>query len=123
MFRLSFLVIFRPRNIKRSAKRIKFTLVGYIINIYNFEYLHTWPGVRIPTGERDFSNLPFIGYRLSILGVKWPGREVDCSFPSSAVVKNEWSYTTLPPYAFVAWTGKTFFFNVFVRGVQFVNSA
>jgi hypothetical protein len=30
------------------------------------------------------------------LGVKWPGREVDHSPPSSAEVKNEWSYTSTP---------------------------
>jgi hypothetical protein len=37
------------------------------------------------------------------LGVKWPGREADHSPPSSAEVKNEWSYTSTPQYAFVAW--------------------
>jgi hypothetical protein len=37
------------------------------------------------------------------LGVKWPGREVDHSPPSSAEVKNEWSCTSTPPYAFMAW--------------------
>jgi len=30
-------------------------------------------------------------------GTKWPGREVNHSLPSSAEVKNEWSYvSTLP---------------------------
>jgi hypothetical protein len=37
------------------------------------------------------------------LGVKWPGREVDHSPPSSAEVKNAWSYTSTPQYAFMAW--------------------
>jgi hypothetical protein len=32
-------------------------------------------------------------------GRKWPGDEADLSHPSSAEVKNQWSY------AFVAWTG------------------
>jgi hypothetical protein len=37
------------------------------------------------------------------LGVKLPGREIDHSLPSSAEVKNEWSYTSTPQYAFMAW--------------------
>jgi hypothetical protein len=37
------------------------------------------------------------------LGVKRPGREADHSTPSSAEVKNAWSYTSTPPYVFVAW--------------------
>jgi hypothetical protein len=34
------------------------------------------------------------------LGVKWPGREADHSFPSRAEVKNAWSYTSTPPIRF-----------------------
>jgi len=36
--------------------------------------------------------------------VQWPGREA-----TSAKVKNVWSYrpTSAPPYALIAWTGKT----------------
>jgi hypothetical protein len=37
------------------------------------------------------------------LGVKRPGREADHSPPSSAKVKNAWSYTSTPQYAFMAW--------------------
>jgi hypothetical protein len=37
------------------------------------------------------------------LGVKRPGREADHSPPSSAEVKNAWSYTSTPQYAFMAW--------------------
>jgi hypothetical protein len=44
-------------------------------------------------------------------GVKWPGREADYSPPSSAEVKNAWSYTSTPSEVFMAWcylsTGKT----------------
>jgi hypothetical protein len=36
-------------------------------------------------------------------GVKWPGHEADNSTLSIAQVKNVWSYTSTPPYAFVAW--------------------
>jgi hypothetical protein len=37
------------------------------------------------------------------LGVKRPGREADHSPPSSAEVKNVWSYTSIPEYVFMAW--------------------
>jgi hypothetical protein len=37
-------------------------------------------------------------------GVKWPGREANSSFPSSARVKSKWSYTPFPLY--VSWRGK-----------------
>jgi hypothetical protein len=37
------------------------------------------------------------GYRGSVPRVKWPGSEVYHSLPSSAEVKNEWSYTSTPP--------------------------
>ena len=41
------------------------------------------------------------------LGLKPPERENDHSYPPSAKVKNEWSYTSIPPYAFVASTVTT----------------
>jgi hypothetical protein len=37
------------------------------------------------------------------LGVKWPKGEADHSPPSSAEVKNTWSYTFTPQYVFMAW--------------------
>jgi hypothetical protein len=37
------------------------------------------------------------------LGIKRPGREADHSPPSSAEVKNAWSYTSTPEYAVMAW--------------------
>jgi hypothetical protein len=37
------------------------------------------------------------------LGVTQPGREADHSPPSSAEVKDAWSYTSTPQYAFMAW--------------------
>jgi hypothetical protein len=37
------------------------------------------------------------------LGVKRPGREADYSPPSTAEVKNAWSYTSTPQYVFMAW--------------------
>jgi hypothetical protein len=31
------------------------------------------------------------------MGVMWPGPDIDHSLPSSAKVKNEWRYTSIPP--------------------------
>jgi len=44
-----------------------------------------------------------MGTGVSSPGVERPGREADHSSTSSAEVKNEWSYTTIPPYAFMGW--------------------
>jgi hypothetical protein len=44
-----------------------------------------------PMGTREFFS-----------GVKRPGREADHSPPSSAEVKNAWSYTSTPQYVFMA---------------------
>jgi hypothetical protein len=37
------------------------------------------------------------------LGIKRPGREADHSPPTSAEIKNAWSYTSTAQFAFVAW--------------------
>jgi hypothetical protein len=37
------------------------------------------------------------------VGLKQLGREADHSPPSSAEVKNAWSYTSTPHYIFMAW--------------------
>jgi hypothetical protein len=37
------------------------------------------------------------------LGIKRPGCEADHSPPSSAEIKNAWSYTSTPQYVFMAW--------------------
>jgi hypothetical protein len=37
------------------------------------------------------------------VGVKLPENKSDHSPPSSAEVENTWSYTFIPPYAFMAW--------------------
>jgi hypothetical protein len=39
----------------------------------------------------------FNAYRFFFLRVKRPGRDANQSSPSSAVVKNEWSCTSVPP--------------------------
>jgi hypothetical protein len=43
-----------------------------------------------------------VSFSLS-LEIKRPGREADNSHPSSAEVKNAWSYAYTPQYAFTAW--------------------
>jgi hypothetical protein len=37
------------------------------------------------------------------LGLRLPGREANHSPPSNVEVKNAWSYTSIPQYAFMAW--------------------
>jgi hypothetical protein len=44
-----------------------------------------------------------MGTRGSFPGGKRPWREADYSPPSSAEVKNAWSYTSTPQYVFMAW--------------------
>ena len=46
-------------------------------------------------------SLLFNGYRGSLSGVKWPGREVDYSPTSSSEAKNEWDYTSAPSLCFM----------------------
>jgi hypothetical protein len=82
-------------------------------------------GVRIPVGAMDVSlrNVQ-IGsrsppsplsseHRGSFQGLSQLEREVNYSPTSSAEVKNEWSYTSVPPYAFMAWT-----LTPYMRSVQ-----
>jgi len=53
---------------------------------------------RVQTGSRAY----LASYPMGTGGVKRPGREVVCLPPSSAEVKNAWSYTSTPPYC-MAW--------------------
>jgi hypothetical protein len=61
-------------------------------------------GARIPLGTREFlfseTSTSALGPSQpwgSFLGVKWSKHEVDNSLPSSAEVKNEWSFTSIHP--------------------------
>jgi hypothetical protein len=60
------------------------------LTLLRWVILHLWP------------TQPPIQWDLS-LGVKRPEREADHSPPSSAEVKNAWSYTSAPQHAFMAW--------------------
>jgi len=52
-------------------------------------------------------SIPLNGYWCSFPGLKRSGRDVDHSAPSSADVKNEWTFTSPPLHAFMVWTGAT----------------
>jgi len=47
----------------------------------------------------------FSTHRWIFPGLKRPGYKGDCSPPSSARMKNEWSYATAPTYSFIAFVG------------------
>jgi hypothetical protein len=75
-----------------------------------------WSGVRVPAGAGNFSLHHSVqtdsgahpafypmGTRDSSPGVKRPGREADHWHPSSAGVKNAWSYTSTSQYPLMVW--------------------
>jgi hypothetical protein len=41
------------------------------------------------------------GVQGHFVGAKWPEHKIDLSFPSNTKFKDKWSYTLLPPYAFI----------------------
>jgi hypothetical protein len=86
----------------------------------------------IPLGVKAFSlspkrphhlwfppNLLNNGYRVPFLAIKQLGREVSCTLPLSAKVKNEWIYISDPPYK-PSWRaeGKLYFFRLFNGAVS-----
>jgi hypothetical protein len=82
-------------------------------------------GVQSPVEERDFSLLQSqlaLGYTQpplqpvpgSFPRVMRPEPKVDHSTPFSTEVKNDWNYTYMPPYAFMACTGVTLPFILFL---------
>jgi len=83
-------------------------------------YFVTSPGVQNPVESRDFSlfqNVQFnsaahsfsLSMRTGVLPriVKRPVVKLTIYLPSSAEIKNGWSNTFTPQYAFMAWTWKT----------------
>jgi hypothetical protein len=78
-----------------SSFKTLFSILGY--NMLSFERI--WISMRI---VRHPASYP-MGTRALSLGVKRPWREDDHSPPSSAAVKNAWSYTSTPQYVFLAW--------------------
>jgi hypothetical protein len=75
-----------------------------------------WSGVRVLAGAENSSlyhcvqtgsGVHSASYPVCTRGyfleVKWTGREADDSPLSSAEIKNAWSYTSIPQYAFIVW--------------------
>ena len=89
-----------PIVLHRSWRNWNVSLIGIVTRLRAGR-----SGIRIPAGAIDFSysNRPHLlwdpsslllgGCRVSFLGVKRLGRDVDHSLPSSAEVKHEWSCT------------------------------
>jgi hypothetical protein len=128
-----------PVTINMPIMRAKYNLAipneycsnRYNILVYRNKFLALWYisglragwwGVRVPVGTGNFSlhhrvqtgsGVRPASYPMGTRG-SLPGGEADHSPPSGAKVKNTWSYTSTPQYAFVAWfsyksTGVTFF--------------
>jgi hypothetical protein len=72
--------------------------VRFPVGAGNFSLHH-----RVQNGSGDHPASYPVGTRGSFPGGKRPGREADHSPPSSAEVKNAWSYTSTPQYVFMAW--------------------
>jgi hypothetical protein len=62
-----------------------------------FPFLHV-----VQTGSGVHSTSYPMGGEDPFPGIKRPGREADHSPPSNADVKKIWSYTSSPPYIFMA---------------------
>jgi hypothetical protein len=81
-----------------------------------------WSGSRTPVGGKRFSLLHNVETDSGtnpasnkcvlefFFGGKGPEREFNHSSPSSAEVKNDWSYTYTPLYVFTAWAENFTFF-------------
>ena len=54
-----------------------------------------------------------MGTEDSLPDVKWPDNEADHSTPSGAEIKDDWNYTSTPPYAFLACTMEEFTFTFY----------
>jgi hypothetical protein len=78
-----------------SSFKTLFCILVYIM----LSFVRIWVGMGV---VRHPASYP-MGTRDSFPGVKRPGREADHSPPSSAEVKNAWSYTSIPQYVFMAW--------------------
>jgi hypothetical protein len=75
--------------------KMLFSILGYIM----LSFGRIWVSVGV---VRHPASYP-LGTRNSFPGGMRPGREADHSPPSSAEVKNAWSYTSTSQYVFMAW--------------------
>jgi len=53
------------------------------------------------------------------VGLKWLESDTDHWPPSVIKFKNEWSYTFVPPYAFIVWTGVTLLSTLPLNSVEY----
>jgi hypothetical protein len=67
---------------------------GLLSSPEHFDQLWGWP------------SLAFSGYQCFFLGAKQPRHETNHFPPPSTEVRNEWTYTSIPPHTFMAWKGK-----------------
>jgi len=104
-----------PRWKRNLTELVGGVLVNIVTNLRG-----RWPGFNSRQGQWVFfllllfatASRPALGSTqsriewvpgLSSPGLKRPGREADYSPPSSAEVKNAWSYTSILQYVFMAW--------------------
>jgi hypothetical protein len=105
-------VIFVSKYVQVNHVLILYLCVVFMLSLYvgGLECSRAgWSVVRIPVGVREFylfQNVPNVfGAHPAVYSVntgvfpevKRPGRDVNHSSQYSAEVKNEWSYTSLPP--------------------------
>jgi hypothetical protein len=72
-----------------------FCIMGYIM----LSFRRIWVSMGVVRHPVSYPT----GTRYPFPGVKRPAREADHSPPSSAEVKNAWSYNSTPQYVFIAW--------------------
>jgi len=70
-------------------------------------YVYLVRSVQTGRGADPQPPIPLVLGALS-QGIYWPGRKAYKFPPSSPEVKNEWTWTSTPPYVFMACTGTTF---------------
>lgn len=58
-----------------------------------------------PDRHWDPHSLCFLAFEGLLPGVQWPRNEVDHSLLASALVKNKWNCTFIPPFAYMTCTG------------------
>jgi hypothetical protein len=85
---------------------ISFVYFPYRLNQYSDQTTDWTTEYRLTTATRIFffatqPPMQWVSGALS-LGVEWPDREAEHSPPSSAQVKNAWSYTSTSSYVFMA---------------------
>jgi hypothetical protein len=88
------------------AQLVQRWATGWTIEVLRF-YSRRRLGIFLITASRTAQEptqppIQWVPRALS-LGIKRPGREADHSPPSSAEVKDGWSYTAIPQYVFMAW--------------------